>query len=292
VRDALDDARKLGYDTVSFSGGEPFIDPQFPVLARHAGSLGMRVTVTTNATALTDRRLDQAASCLAGVAVSVDGPPGQHNQLRGTPWAFDRMKDGLAALRSHQIPFGVIHTLTTTSIRHLPWLTDFALAEGAILLHIHPLELTGRAAPSLAELHPATGPLERAYLTALFLAAAHRDKLAVQFDALLRAEILNRPELLCLPGGATDQGPGDLPPTIVIQPDGTVVPVAWGFSRKYAIASLRSERLAAGYAHWLTGGRDAFTRLGRQVLQVVETTPDLTVVNWLEWLVAASHTAS
>jgi MoaA/NifB/PqqE/SkfB family radical SAM enzyme len=289
VRDALGDACELGYDTVSFSGGEPFLDPELPVLARYARDLGMRVTVTTNATVLTNRRLDKVASWLTGVAVSVDGPPAQHNQLRGTFWAFDRMQAGLAALRRRQITFGLIHTLTNTSIQHLPWLADFALAEGARLLHIHPLELTGRAAPELTDLHLATAPLERAYLAALFLAAAHRDRLTVQFDALLRAEILNHPEVLHLPSRGAGEGRADLPQILVIEPDGAVVPVAWGFSRRYAIASLTSERLSTGFSRWLTDGRAPFTSLGQQVFHMIETTPDLTVVNWLEWLVAQSH---
>lgn len=264
------------------------MDPHLPLLAQHARSLGMRVTATTNATVLTDRRLDEVMSSLAGIAVSVDGPPDQHNKLRGTPWAFDRMLEGLATLRRHQIPFGLIHTLTTESVEHLPWLADFAADQEARLFQIHPLELVGRASSSVAGLHPAK-VLARAYMVALFLAAAYRGRLAVQLDAFLRSEIVSHPEMVYAESSCRGSGCEDLPRTLVIEADGTVVPVAWGFSHRYSIASLQDERLGTGWLRWAATRQVAFRNLSSLVFDMIERNKEVTVVNWLELLVAGSN---
>jgi hypothetical protein len=171
----------------------------------------------------------------------------------------------------------------------LPWVADFAVGEGARLLQLHPLELIGRAASNLEDRRPHAAALARSYLLALALAAAYRTKLAVQFDGLLRSHVLTHPELVYADESPRPRVPADLVGTLVVETDGTVVPAAWGFSHRYAVASLHGERLSSGWQRWVSTRHTLFRGLCKEVFDLVAADPSATVINWHERLVLHSH---
>jgi MoaA/NifB/PqqE/SkfB family radical SAM enzyme len=290
VCSAVSDARALGFDVLSVSGGEPFLYPGLPELLAHARSLGMQTTVTTNGTVLTPARLDQVDGLLDGMALSVDGPPGMHDELREAAGAFDRMADGLARVRERGVPFGIIHTLTERSWPHLPWVAAFAAHNGAALLQIHPLELTGRAESRLASSELRRDTLARAYLLCKALEGRYAPELAIQLDLLLRRDIVADPELVYAePGG--DELPGRLPAdrlgSLVLEADGTLVPISYGFGRDYALGNVRRESLRAAWSAWETDGYERFRRLCRCVFEEIAASK-ARLVNWHDVVVARS----
>src|SRR5450759_5399538 len=167
---AVSDAADMGYETVAVSGGEPLLYQELDVLLTHAKRCGMRTTVTTNGTLLNTKRLDKLQSCLDILAISLDGPPDMHNEIRQSPLAFDRLLRGVEHVRSLGLSFGFIHTLTKQSWTHLLWLADFAAQQEASLLQIHPLELSGRAGTLMCKDAPDDDLLTRVYLLILALA--------------------------------------------------------------------------------------------------------------------------
>jgi MoaA/NifB/PqqE/SkfB family radical SAM enzyme len=293
VRSAVSDARALGFEVLSVSGGEPFLYRALPELLAHARSLGMKTTVTTNGTVLTPARLERADGLIGGIALSVDGPPDMHDELRQSAGAFDRLLVGLARVRERGIPFGVIHTLTERSWRHLPWVASFAAGNGAALLQVHPLELTGRAASTLDASEPRADTLGRAYLLCKALEGRHADELKIQLDLLLRRDILAFPELIYAdPAGDEhpDRLPADRLGSLVLEADGTLVPISYGFGRAYALGNVRRQPLAAAWRAWESGGYDRFRRLCRSVFEEIAAS-DARLVNWHDLVVARSTAA-
>ena len=163
----IEDAAGLGYRGVAFSGGEPLVYRGLAQALSCAKSLGLTTSVTTNGTLLHPSRLTALAPLLSVLAVSLDGPPAMHDELRGSPTAFRRLLHGLPSVKSAGMRFGFIHTLTRRSWDKLPWLADFAHRHGASLLQIHPLELFGRAEQEMRAELAGEELLMRAYLTSV-----------------------------------------------------------------------------------------------------------------------------
>ena len=252
----------------------------------------MQTTVTTNGTVLTGARLEHVDGLIGGIALSVDGPPDMHDELRQSTGAFDRLLVGLARVRERGIPFGVIHTLTEQSWRHLPWVASFAADNGASLLQVHPLELTGRAASTLDAHEPCVDTLGRAYLLCKALQGRHGAELKIQLDLLLRRDILAFPELIYADAeGDADSNrlPADRLGSLVLEGDGTLVPISYGFGRAFALGNVRRQSLAAAWHAWESGGYERFRRLCRSVFDEIAAT-DARLVNWHDLVVARSAT--
>jgi MoaA/NifB/PqqE/SkfB family radical SAM enzyme len=90
--------RDLGVRWVVFSGGEPQMNSQLPLLAQMLRSEGIHVTILT-AGLLLEPQAEIIAACVDDVIVSLDGPPEVHNRIRRVSDAFQRMAAGVRALR-------------------------------------------------------------------------------------------------------------------------------------------------------------------------------------------------
>src|SRR5262249_2675716 len=134
-------------------------------------SLGLHTTVTTNGFFCGQERLNRLRDRLDLLAISLDGPPEIHNQIRGSSRAFERLQTTLDQVRKAEIPFGFIHTLTARNWEHLLWVAEFAAANGARLFQIHPLEMIGRAGNQMIEDMPDSDLLAKVYILAFVLAA-------------------------------------------------------------------------------------------------------------------------
>lgn len=287
----VSDAARMGYQVISFSGGEPFLYSGLREVLRHAKSLGLRTTVTTNGYFLQPRRLESLRDLVDVLAVSLDGPPELHNRLRGSPRAFDRLCAGLKSLRSSGLYFGFIHTLTMETWEHLSWIAEFAAASGARLLQLHPLEMAGRAEDRLGALCPDEDGLAKAYLVATALALKYRGSMTVQVDLLHRDQVMRAPAMVYADG--VDSGwdamvPADLLGLIVVEADGAVVPISYGFSRRYQICTLK-QGLEQGWRAFLHEGYPEFRRLCRELFEELVSLNQRPLFNWHERVVARSH---
>lgn len=296
LRQTIEEAAALGYETLALSGGEPFLWDGLVELAAAARSLGLRVTVTTNGTVVNDALVDRVAPVVDAVAVSIDGPEAVHNDLRAAPWAYERMLAGVEVLRRRGIPFGFIHTLTTRGVEHLPEVADVAAAEGGRLLQIHPLELTGRAAALVRGQRPAPTDLSRAFAVTLALRLAFEGTLTVQLDAHRVADLVADPWLAHADdadGAADPVVEADRLGTLVVEADGTIVPLAHSFGRRFAVGTIfddgPSNGLYQGWARWVEDRHGAFTALARSALDRVADDPSTKVIAWLEHLTHTSR---
>jgi MoaA/NifB/PqqE/SkfB family radical SAM enzyme len=98
LEEQLTSFRKLGVRWVVFSGGEPQLNEKWSYLARIVRSAGTRVTLLT-AGLLLKSQAQVVADSVDDVIVSLDGPAALHNTIRRVPDAFERISEGVTALR-------------------------------------------------------------------------------------------------------------------------------------------------------------------------------------------------
>jgi Fe-coproporphyrin III synthase len=287
----IDDAAAMGYRAVAFSGGEPLIYPGLQQALRRAKALGLKTSVTTNGTLLDPPRLEALRDLIGLLAVSLDGPPALHNEIRGSSSAFDRLTTGIEILRSTGIKFGFIHTLTRTSWEHLVWLADFAHDNGASLLQIHPLELFGRAEQKMQTQAMTEDVLARAYLLSFALMAKYKGRMTVQLDVLHREQALRSPASVyagdCWDGA---ERASDQLGVIVLEPDGSVVPLAYGFSRRFVICDINKDRFADAWPRYVRTDYPAFRRLCGAAFDKIASSAMPQLFNWHDFIVRESLT--
>jgi MoaA/NifB/PqqE/SkfB family radical SAM enzyme len=288
---AIADAAAEGYTAISVSGGEPLIWPGLAALLRQARALGLVTALTTNLMPLTPRRLGDIAPWLDLMAISLDGKPDSHDRMRGRAGAFAAMASRLPGLRASGVAFGFIFTLTELNLHELAWVADFALEQGARLLQVHPLEDAGRATETLHGVQPGTLIANAAYLACMRLQDQLGDALPVQLD-LAHRDVLRAEPWRGYAVEAPAAAPADLSDRVgalVIEPDGAVVPVQYGFPRAHALGTLHDAPLRELAARWIAAG--GFERLRAHCeTTVARETADrdaLPAFNWFEALAAA-----
>ncbi len=291
LADALADAAAEGYAVVSFSGGEPLLYRPLRELLEHAHGLGMATTLTSNGMLLDVRRIAGLAGALDLLAISLDGTPASHDRMRGNPRAFATMASRLAGLRDGGIPFGFIFTLTQHNLHELEWVAGFAVEQGARLLQIHPLEAAGRATEALAESFPDAIEGSYAFLLAAGLQKALGNRIQVQVDLLSRRVMAAQPNLFF--AGESDPG-GPLAERVrplVIEADGTVVPIEHGFDRALALGSLLDAPLRELAPRWVAERYAGFRQFCRHAFSAVTADGEPPVADWGAALRAAAVSA-
>jgi MoaA/NifB/PqqE/SkfB family radical SAM enzyme len=270
-----------GYDVLSVSGGEPLLYPHLAALLDGAHALGMRTTVVSNGMLLDERRLDVLSGRADVLAISLDGMPESHDRMRGSPRAFERMRLRLEGLRAAGIPFGFIFTLTYSNAHELEWAAAFAAEQGAALLQVHPLEEFGRAERMLGGMEPDDVEMAVAWLEVLRLRAMHPG-LLVHADLVDFEEARRDPSLL-LAGGPREgwmEAPlGSLVSPLVVEADGTVVPLQYGLAREHALGNLADAPLRELARGWKRERYVAFADLCTRAFRVLERAP-LPLASW------------
>lgn len=296
LRLTLDIAAREGINVMSVSGGEPLMLRNLNDILRHARSLRMTTAITTNGLLLTERRLAELHDGLDLMAISLDGLPESHNRLRGQPRAFELMHERLETVRRSQIPFGFIFTLTLHNLNELAQIAEYAVAQGAGLLQIHPLEEVGRAGRELARSAPDALELSYAYLEVARLHRLYGDRLRIQFDAVDVEVVRSQPgslfahdEMPVTPA-AIEAPLADLVSPLVLEPDGWLVPIQYGFGRGYAIGHVAGD-LSDQIAIWKRDRYPAFRSLCRRVYNQLDeiAQPELPMVNWYGLITQASQ---
>jgi MoaA/NifB/PqqE/SkfB family radical SAM enzyme len=299
VHDALDpvviyrflaEAREQRYVVASFSGGEPLLYPDFFNCAAWAAQLGFGVTVTTNGMLIDADCAERLAAHVSLVAVSIDGPPDLHNSVRASRAAFDGALRGIAALRSYGVRFGIIHTLTANSLPHLRWLFGFAREQGAALLQLHPLEGAGRALEEMREDIPDDVAATRAGLLAMIIDESER-AVPLQIDLFSRDLIELEPRMIFADAEAdiaADAPLSLLANPLVLETNGDVVPLAYGFGREFRVCNLFETTLAEGLSYFRANSYPKLCVLSRRLRQKVLTEDDMPFLNWYDRITRAS----
>ncbi len=295
LKKTITDAHHMGYKIVSFSGGEPLLYEGLNEILAHAKSYDMITTITSNGILLDDKRLSAVEKYLDLVAISIDGTPSIHNEIRGSTKAFDQMVAGINNVKRTGLKFGFIHTLTKNSWDSLLWITKFAIMHNASLLQIHPLEIIGRANNTdMISIAPDEDVLARVYLLNLALMNDYGNSISFQFDVFDRDYVIQHPELIYASDDKYDDiqngsKPADLLSPIIVETNGSIVPISYGFCKKYEICNLNTQSLSEGWSTYIKNKRyDAFRTLCKTVLKEIATPSMLPFFNWYELITRRS----
>ena len=247
--------------------------------AAHAN--GMRTLVSTNGLLLDPERLDPLIGRLDMLAVSLDGPPEDHDRMRARPGAFADMVGGLPALRASGIPFAFLFTLTLHNVHQLEWAASFALSHGASFLQVHPLEATGRGA-NLAASVPDAIEGSFALLEAQRVEQTYGGRLRIYVDMVTRQALAAHPDTVYADGHdlAADIPLSRLVSPLVVEPDGICVPLEYGFPRQYAFGDIRRQRLAEAAASWRRSVYPSFHRHCLLAYEQLVSPSGPAVVDW------------
>lgn len=283
---ALDDLVAEGYEWVSFSGGEPLVYEPLPEILDYAQQINMHTTLVTNGMLLAGARLDAIEFNNNGLVLSLDGTPESHNHMRNSPRAFESMEKNLSELRRRSMKFAFLFTLTQHNLDELPWVAEFCEKAGATGLIVHPLEAIGNASSQLQGKSPDS--LESAYAWRLVeqLKNTYKGRFNINLNMVHTSVIDENPDAFFLGNYPTPlRGSlSDLLSGIVIEPDGEVVPLQYGFPREYSLGNLRNMRISEMVDRWRNHVGPRLIKLCADFHTTLDKEPERLFINWYERL--------
>jgi len=287
----LEEGRELGYNVVSMSGGEPFLYKPLAQLLASSKAMGYFNSVTTNGMLLKSASSQAALQHVNLVAISIDGKELQHDEMRGLSGAYQKMMEGVKVVQENVKHFGFIHTVQPNSWLLFPWLVELAIEKGAGLLHLHPLELAGRAGESYAQLQFSAEDLHKIYITHYYLQTYYENQLFLQLDLLHRDHIRDNPSFcfhstgVCVMDDFTS-----LFRELIIDEKGNILPIAHGCSTRFRIGNIEENLSLSELIDRFMEERFA------DLMQVYQVTydeiindPSKEIVNWSELVINNTH---
>lgn len=114
----MSQARLIGINTISFSGGEPFVHPHFRKILKEALRLDFNVELVSNGTLIKDEDIPilEKINC---VTISIDGPEVIHDEIRGCPGAWKKAMSTIKKLSKSKAKWGTNTVIQTLNIDHL-----------------------------------------------------------------------------------------------------------------------------------------------------------------------------
>ena len=251
LRTFLGEAAELGYRDMAVSGGEPLLYSELPGLLAAAKDLGLATSMTTNALVLPEALWDAAAPLLDQIAISIDGRPDEHDEIRRRKGAFDKSVANIARIRDDGVPFGIIFTLTQYNADSLDFVVRLAADLGAKLVQVHPLTLHGRATDGMSDARP--DELERLVALAEAMRLGHEVGMPVHVDVVRASQLVAYQAAFAPPRPI--ERLIDLAATLVVDPDGNIVPLTHEIDPRLYLGRIGRAPLPQMARDWLQDGR-------------------------------------
>lgn len=127
LKDLLESLKKLGTQQVVMSGGEALLHQRFFSLCQILKTAGIKITLLSTGLAL-KKNAEKIAAYIDEVVISLDGDAVTHNSIRNIPSAYQKLNEGILALRDIEPRFritgrSVIHRM---NFRKWPAIIDCA----------------------------------------------------------------------------------------------------------------------------------------------------------------------
>lgn len=138
---------------VDFTGGEPLLRADWPVIASRLIELGIPTNVLTNGIAVGPESVAKMKDVgISGVGISLDGLEATHDYVRSRNGSFAAVLDAMAAMQAASLPFNVITTVNALNLLELPDILALLRSLGVRCWRLQPLIHMGRVR-SHTELH-------------------------------------------------------------------------------------------------------------------------------------------
>ena len=135
---AIEEANDLGCRLFYFTGGEPFVYPDFPEVLAHVlqQNPDTHAVVLTNGLLLKKNlgKLHYLDGQRLHLQVSLDGLEQTHDNLRGTG-SFTRLKENIGATVDQNVPLTISVAVNQTNAEQLPEIAEEAASMGASGIH-------------------------------------------------------------------------------------------------------------------------------------------------------------
>ena len=126
MEEVVADLGKYGVPSLLLSGGEPMIHPRFFDLVEKASNAGLKLTISTNGTLITeDKAALLKAANVAYVGISLDGIGRIHDEFRRKEGAFDGAVRGFKNCHAVGQKTGLRLTLTRHNVENIDRILDF-----------------------------------------------------------------------------------------------------------------------------------------------------------------------
>jgi MoaA/NifB/PqqE/SkfB family radical SAM enzyme len=213
VRAAIDELADAGLARCGFSGGEALLRDDAIAILQHARSRGLTTTLNSNAW-LARERIDELASSLDLLILSLDGPEAAHDLVRRRKGSYERVLSTIDAARARGLEVATITVLSPSNLDVVDEVLQLAKRHG-FSAYFQPAYRDCFDAER--GLDPAIGPRVLADLAAR-LATAKRDGFPVGASDGFLERLANGPSF----GDCTRCHAGRYFGTVM--PDGVVVP--------------------------------------------------------------------
>jgi Fe-coproporphyrin III synthase len=287
----LDETGSLGIRTVFLSGGEPFLYPDFGAVLAELPRHQFHAAVCTNGTRIGPAEATAVKAAGAGAQVSIDGDEPYHDAFRGVQGAFRAAARGIRELVAAGVSVSVVTTICRDNLAMLPWIANWAAANGVSRISVQPLQQVGRGA-AIADRLLTEDQMCTLYLTLSDLACARRTNgLAFSLAYRAREYLVEHPcaAYVCN-GERCHRRVAKEIKTLVIREDGTVLPEIPTLDPRFALGNLREAPLPDLVARYFREGYGAFQELCRIAFYEVVPGFHSPIVPWDEILSARSWT--
>jgi len=150
--DLIEQLTEYGAPVILFSGGEPTLRKDLPVLIEHAVKSGRRAVISTNGTLITqDMAMRFADLGLSYIGVSLDGMEAVNDEFRGVKGAFRDALQGIYNAMHQGIKVGLRFTMNKRNVNEIPGIFDLMKNEGIPRICLYHLVYTGRAKELMEE---------------------------------------------------------------------------------------------------------------------------------------------
>ena len=118
----LDSFKKFGTQQVVMSGGEALLNPNFFRFCEIVRKENINVTLLTTGLSLKNHA-EQIIDCVNDIIVSLDGDQPTHDMIRNIPGAFDKLKDGIEAIRSLDPNYKITGRTVIHRLNFINWIS-------------------------------------------------------------------------------------------------------------------------------------------------------------------------
>lgn len=146
---------------VDFTGGEPLLRPDWPIIASRVVELGINANILTNGLDLGWPLITQMKDVgISGVGISLDGLEKTHDYTRSHQGAFAAVRQSIDQLQRADLPFNVITTVNALNLAELPAMLELLLAAGVKFWRLQVIIPMGRVNDNSGLLLDSSGVLK------------------------------------------------------------------------------------------------------------------------------------
>lgn len=140
----IDEAAELGVEKINFSGGEPFMYPNFIKLVKRTKDNGMYPIISTNGTFISEeiaRQISNSGVDFVHLSMSAANED-LYNQIVGYKGNLSKVKSAIKYLKENNIYIRLKMVLMPVNIKHVEELIDFCIESEVDCVHLAPFILT------------------------------------------------------------------------------------------------------------------------------------------------------